>query len=552
LKTEIAKKLEKLHKIALIIAKDKKLGLKWSRSAPTAFINYLTNTITLTDNCLPKGSQKYPRFYEWSLEALVSHEAGHRLLSYPFFKTFSRWIDQKRFKNLAKEINNIIEDKRVNYFIEKRYRLDLGKKLRLLYEIDRKLLEKKLEKDKESFNPKKLTTMQIFLAILTNKGLYNSEKFKEKALSLIPESSLKEKFKQDIEKALSLLEKAKFTRLKSELLRIHNEIYEIAKKWSWNCDFIEGKAWIPKLSGGELEIEIDDEVGYEIESQIEKGDQNQEETEGKGKSGSGGFGKSTGEEIPAPTPDFEAYSWLVQKNQPEIQKLLRKLKKTLKPITEKKLFEKQGRLIKPILAKAYVKSLRRRVKRVYIKTIEKFEKEKASFGILVDFSGSVPKNQAFDIITILNEVCGNWLEDSSFSLMVFGANYQKIKTFFESFHNTKARIGGISVSSYATELLQPLEAMFRLFNNITAERRRILIIASDFYVDKQNKCLEVLKSMLKAKIEVILIGFGATGNLKYWLETLKPYGKIGELRIRSPKELPEAFVEVYSQVTGAK
>ena len=196
MKTEIAKKLEKLHKIALIIAKDKKIGLKWSRSAPTAFINYENNTITLTDNGLPKGSQKYPRFYNWSLEALVSHEAGHRLLSFPFYKTFSRWIEQKRLKNLAKEINNIIEDKRVNYFIEKRYRLDLGKKLKLLYEIERKLLEKKLETDKKDFNPKKLTTIQIFLAILTNKGLYGSEKFKTEALKLIPESSLKQQFKQ--------------------------------------------------------------------------------------------------------------------------------------------------------------------------------------------------------------------------------------------------------------------------------------------------------------------------------------------------------------------
>jgi hypothetical protein len=201
----------------------------------------------------------------------------------------------------------------------------------------------------------------------------------------------------------------------------------------------------------------------------------------------------------------------------------------------------------PIVPRIYTNSFRGTVKNVYMNVQSRFEKEQVAIQFWFDFSGSVDKKEAERITTILNEVFGHYVDDMGFSIGCFGADTQKIKTFFESFDNTRARIGAISVNAGGTELSVGLEASLKMFNTIKNERRRILVVASDFSLGDEEKAEELMQQYAKAGIECIFIGFCSCENVYHFAEKVSGL-RVKRTHINAVSDLPRKFLEVYLNV----
>jgi len=253
---------------------------------------------------------------------------------------------------------------------------------------------------------------------------------------------------------------------------------------------------------------------------------------------------NTGEEIPAPEPDFEAYSKLLDECKPEISELLNLLKKQLKPKVQREIFQKRGKMMSPIVPRIYTNSFRGTVRNVYLRTTTKFEKEQVAIQFWFDFSGSVNRKDAEKITTVLNEVFGHFVDDYGFSIGCFGADTQKIKTFFETFQNTRARIGAITVNAGGTEVSVGLEASLKMFNSIRGERRKILVIASDFEFCDDEKAEELIQQYAKAGIECIFIGFCDCDKVEQFARNVRNL-RVSRTRISQVSELPLKFLQVY-------
>lgn len=253
---------------------------------------------------------------------------------------------------------------------------------------------------------------------------------------------------------------------------------------------------------------------------------------------------NTGEEIPSPEPNFEAYENLLDDCKPEINELLNLLKRLMRPRVQREIFQKRGKMMSPIVPRIYANSFSGTVKNVYLRTTAKMEKEQVCIQFDFDFSGSVSKREAEKITTVLNEVFGHYVDDYGFGITCFGADTQRIKTPFETFQNTRARIGGISVNASGTELAVALEANLKMFNNIKGERRKILVIASDFCLSDNEKCEELLQHFVKAGIEVCLIGFCDCDRVEDIWKDVKGLRCV-RTQIKEISELPKRFLEVY-------
>jgi hypothetical protein len=377
------------------------------------------------------------------------------------------------------------------------------------------------------------------VAILCNQGLYEA-----KCTSLWKE--LSPEAKEDCKKALKVLEEVKYKRVKLDIIRSCQEIYDLVAK-HLKADYTT-KEYVCSRRGGNLKGDISDKLKELLEAEETKEEQEEEAKKQKEDLNKGATaGEGTGEEIPAPEPDFEAYSSLLDECKPEITELLNLLKKKLKPRSTRQIFQKRGRMMSPIIPRIYTNSFRGIVKNVYTKMDTAFEKEQVCILFNFDFSGSVNKSEAERITTILNEVFGHYVDDYGFGITCFGADTQRIKTPFETFENTRARIGAISVNSAGTELAVALEADLKMFNTVRNERRRILVIASDFCLSDDEKCAELLQHYAKMGIEVCLIGFCNCDNVDNIWNEVKGL-RVKRTKIKEVTELPRAFLEVYTSV----
>jgi hypothetical protein len=131
-----------------------------------------------------------------------------------------------------------------------------------------------------------------------------------------------------------------------------------------------------------------------------------------------------------------------------------------------------------------------------------------------------------------------------FSIACFGADSQKIKTFFESFDNTKARCGNIGVNPCGTEISVCLEASLRMFNSIKGERRKIIVIASDFEFCDDKKAEDLIEQYARSGIEAIFIGFCNCDKVETFAEKVKKL-KVKRTKIEAVSELPQKFLDVY-------
>ena len=179
------------------------------------------------------------------------------------------------------------------------------------------------------------------------------------------------------------------------------------------------------------------------------------------------------------------------------------------------------------------------------------DEEETGAGEAVDEEEDEVEDETEKITTVLNEVFGHYVDDYGYGITCFGADTQKVKTPFETFQNTRARIGGISVNSAGTELAVAMEANLKMFNTVKGERRKILVIASDFSLSDESECAELLSHFAKAGIEVCLIGFCGCDNVETIWQDVKGL-KIKRTSIREISELPSCFLNIYLGVQTSK
>jgi hypothetical protein len=480
---------------------------------------------------------------------------------------------------------NIVEDKRVNHFIILRYRFDIGKRLLLANLILKDMMDNEMEEHKIIANVQMQSQMASLLqganvgnvvqldagesldftvdskghtqttstkpniqvqsgkqdgvymvAILCNQGLYEA-KCTQLWKQLTPEG------KKDCEQALKVLERVKYKRIKLDLIRSCQEIYDLVAK-HLKADYTT-KEYVCSRRGGNIKGTISDKLKQLLEAEEQKEEKEEEEKKQKEDLAKGsGAGEGTGDEIPAPEPNFEAYESLLDECKPEISQLLNQLKKLMKPRVQREIFQKRGRMMSPIIPRIYTNSFRGTIKNVYLRTTAHMEKEQVCIQFDFDFSGSVDKHEAEKITTVLNETFGHYVDDYGYGITCFGADTQKIKTPFETFENTRARIGGISVNSAGTELAVAMEANLKMFNSVKGERRKILVIASDFSLSDEKECEELMTHFAKAGIEVILIGFCNCDNYETIWQNVKGL-KIKRTEIKQIADLPQHFLDVY-------
>jgi hypothetical protein len=89
-----------------------------------------------------------------------------------------------------------------------------------------------------------------------------------------------------------------------------------------------------------------------------------------------------------------------------------------------------------------------------------------------------------------------------------------------------------------------MEANLKMFNSVKGERRKILVIASDFSLSDEKECEELMTHFAKAGIEVILIGFCNCDNYETIWQNVKGL-KIKRTEIKQIADLPQHFLDVY-------
>lgn len=533
---EFSKELEELRSLAVILTHDNLIRVKYDSQAPSCSFNYKKNTITLSTNHYPDWVKLNDWIARKMLDSSLMHECLHRTKSKVLVKYVEDWTDRLRnnegYVNLAYQVVNVVEDRRCNYYGKNRYRFDLGKRQELKELIFKDMIETNI--------PKELATADhnglIFGAYL-DKALYDVDTSPILA-------KLKPEEREVIEECVKITEGLQYKSFRIDVVNGYKTIYEKLKSiLDKDMNEMDAGNLVPQIDGGTLKGDISKQLASILDNLAKKEQQAEQKLEDDLQKGHGA-GEGTGVEIPAPEPDYAAYSQMVDRNKPEIERLLSRLKKIIKPINRRDIFQNRGRLMSQIIAKSYVSSLRRQVTNVYVKNTMQMEKEKVSIGFLFDYSGSVPRDQAEDITTILNEVFGRWVEDYGFGIAVFGENNQKIKTFFETFQNTRARIGNITVSASGTRMHDIAESFLKMFNSIHEQRRKIMVVASDFELCDENDSEQVIEQFAKAGIELIFIGFGSCGNVRSFAKKVKAH----RTTISSVSELPERFLDVYLKV----
>lgn len=539
-----SKNLAEMRNIALSIFPDKSLRILYDGSKPTSFANCETNVITLSLKPYPYFVTQNGNLAQKVLDGDMGHELGHLILTKPIWEACNNWVTgiQRRrgFFNLASELVNIVEDKRVNHFMISVFIHDIGKRLLIANLVIKDMVDNNIEPK----GAKQDVTIQVqaglsqahyIMAILVNQGLYEARCTQLWA-------KLSDSAKTDAKQCLRILEQVKYERVRVKVLGAMNQLYILISKYL-TADYVKNNYCASRHHNGDLKGELSDKLKDALENEInaelkDAGEKLKDLNKGAG------AGEGKGEEIPAPLPNLATYQALLDETRPEINALLNLLKKTLRPITRTQDFQKRGRLMASVIPKAYVQSLSRPVSNIYTCTQTTFEKEQVAIAFLFDFSGSVPRDTAVRITTVLNETFGHYVDDAGFSIGVFGDGTQKVKTFFESYSTTKARVGGISVSANATYVAPLLESNLKQFNLMRGNRRKICVIASDFSFSDADRATELVQEYAKSGIELIFIGFGSYDNM----DEFAPSTRAKRTKIRDISDLPQRFMETYLNV----
>jgi broad specificity phosphatase PhoE len=538
--------VQELYNIALSITQKPSINIVIDNKKPTACTDY--KTIWVTKQLAPKELWRLSHVMSRIFDGQVVHEAGHIIITTPVKEACVKWEKQQENSKLANLVHQSLEDKRVNHFCLSRYRFDFAHRLQFLADTNnrswvdtlkaRLLNEKAIDAVRGSPTAEAKFIDQMLIPLASLKAQWNWDVEKDFPLN--------EEQKMFVQKTARIFDDARFDRMVMSVVNRHQELYDL---WQERIDKTkeEPEKGIPKSQGGDMELHSGDETRKalkELEKELTEAEEQAEaEAEEKDKDDSpkSAAGKGDGLKIPTPTPNEEEYQKLAQRNRPHIEELLNLLKKLAMPKLMTEKWGRQGRFMTEVLGKAYASSTARNVQGMYARRTVQLEKAEACIGLIVDLSGSVNIEDAKDALTTISEVCGRWLRDEDFAIMVFGSDYQKIKAYVEPYHTTRARIGGVDCMD-GTELLAPLHELYQMMMSQRNSRAKILMIVSDFYVDKEDECKELIENIQHDGISVIGLGIDSSKEeyVKQFCAKAKYIGSI--------TELPDAVFTLYREV----
>lgn len=541
---------EQLHDIAVSIIQTSKINVIIDNALPTAMTDY--KNIYVTINLIPQELRKYRRVVSRLLDGQVAHEAGHIVITAPVKEAEVKWINRQANKQLANIVHQSLEDKRVDYYILSRYRFDFAFRLQLLRDVTTRLwvdtLKAKIEERKKAiatYNRQEDFFINEYLIPISEiKGITGFDV--ESEFQMNPEQ------KAFVNKVSEIFEDARFDKMVMSCLKRHQELYDLWDR-QVNRTGEDTGANTPAGQGGELKLlsgPTTKRALQQMEKSLKKAEEDAEAERQKQNlrkdkdNPSGGMfaGAGSGLNIPTPIPDAEEYEKIVQRNREHIERLLNLLKKLALPILDTEKWLGQGRFMTEILAKAYASSTVRRIENIYSRRTLKFEQAEACIGLLVDLSGSVSVYDAQNSLTTIAEVCGRWLRDEDFAILVFGSNYQKIKAYVEPYHTTRIRIGGLGCLG-GTELYKPLEEMYQMIKaQKNGGRAKVITIVSDFCVSRADECKKLIKTIQDDEIKVVGLGIDDSS-----VSQILPFTKNARY-IGSIVELPEAVFDLYREV----
>jgi len=533
--------LEALRTMVVVITNDRSYTVKRDDSLTQAKIVYDEKTIYLTAKNIPRGLPDWK--IERMLDGLCAHEAGHGVVTLPYLTAYQTWINTRTYPILAKFIENVFEDLRVNFYIANRYRFDFGGRMEELHrlcvpgmiEYAKKLdlNKRRLEKAVTALALKVLAEKDVTNvldsvaaeAVLKASDILNSNKFKRVTKDMI--SAVDEAYNE----IAALVKKPKRSKkpqqpppekteeeeegegegeaeggqgegepqLDSEREEGPGEGEEETGEPSegeeedWdggedeNYDRDTDPDYVPNTIGGNFQL---DATRQEIEQAMEEQRKMEEEARkiaeelAKQLQAQGiASGITTGVEEPHPNPNATVYRMLVQRNTQYISALLNRLKSLQKIRWSTTRFARRGRYM--IELHPLWKTLAQGKGKPYDKRFEghamHYDEVKTKMALLVDMSGSMNEDQARDALTIISEVCGRWIPSEDFAIAVFGTNHALVKAFVEPYFQARTRIGGVWGMG-STNLHRPLQVLIKMLSSFRrTDFDLVLVIVSDFW-----------------------------------------------------------------------
>lgn len=497
-----------------------------------------------------------PPEHDYWLSFVVAN-CGHWIKSSALVYEIGNFIDDSRNHALAHSCQNIVEDRRVNGYMTRRYRWDIAPRLELLLKVTGdSMLSTVLDWIKTgnlntSVDPvtKQAKEPGDMLATMVNciaaEGLYMKDtseirKYLPDDVVLDVAKGIVAHPKQDIDICVQAISESEWKILNQAVTSYYYKLYRVLTKYSKVMP--RDKVVAPTGTGGSIASrELLRELA-ELDASYKK-KALEEALKEKDSSGHTGIGVGLGLEMEKLDSDMKDYLERVARLQPIINKMLKRMKIKIRPMYRPIKYQRKGRLMTEVLGKAYIQSRYGVLRNMYSGLEKKIEDVDIALGLMVDLSGSMNTDEAKDILTIISEVAGRWLRDTDFSIYVFGSNFARVKDFNESYFNSRGRVGGVQCMG-GTELLYPLISLREKFRAMPQWKRKVLVIASDFQTSQDKKCQELLDQMRKDGTTPIGIAMCQYGDLDY----VKTFTKDNTLGIDKNEELPDRFFEVYRKV----
>lgn len=531
--------------IATSILKNKRFVIRKDNSLIYPTSNLSKNEIILTEQAIPlKASEKVKIVL---MEGNLIHECGHLIKSKVMNNI--RRILLNKYTNMSEKIiqiaTNILEDKRVNYYLKSLFRFDFGRRIELSEKIYGEILKQDLLNAIENKNKEKDFNEDFYLIFLIINSILLYGNFNYK----LPEKIKKEltfENLEDIEKAKEILEKAKYCNLERVLQKYVEDLLQIFLKYiqkDGNVDMGREAMFVfstPNIFGGKKDLSFTKENLKKVEKLIEESNIRTEEFKEKDTGSFLGTGYGDGLLIDAPKSNINEYNRIVEKNRSIITRLLNYLKKIEEINTYVEKWCRSGRLMYNVVGKAYVNSLRNIVNNIHLNYELGKNKKKYAICLLIDVSGSVNLELVKDVLTIIGEAFSRWRTDDELAILVFGSNYQKIKVFLEKYNNIKGRIGGINCLG-GTVMSNVLYEIRNLFKSV-GKREKILIIVSDFGIYDAEETKKMLNKLRKDGVK--LIGIDLFGEKNEFMNDNE------RMFLEGLESLPEEFFKIIKSLNN--
>lgn len=523
----VKQNIKKYYDIAVTICRNSDINVALVPEEKTA-VSYLDrNEIVFGVYSFPRSIFLYePEITNVLIKGLIVHEAGHLLLTKPIWFRMKHWIDTKSSDYYLKnEIFNVLEDIRIEEYLKLRYKYDFGKDIEFLNRVLSLSIEKHLEKIKKSGKASSVPYFRkgFILSLIIYKFVYGFPE--EELLEVARKTGTSEKI---VREAWKIAEEIKYKRIASDILKVNHKLFEFLSNINGQVGL---KGFIPCIKGGSLQLHIPVKIRNKLREKLKT------KNNFMGQAISRAGGKGLGDNIPAPEPNPNKYLMYVQQVKEEIRELKRLLKRKLEVYYTRNRYQKRGRIMNDNLARLYVSSKRRNLRRIFIRPVPQQKRKNVAICLMVDFSGSVPRNIARKSLTILAEAFGDFIPSSQFAIVVFASDYQRIKLFSENWNNVKARIGGNLNVGFGTMGSNCLRDIQRMFNSINHNTQKLLILVSDFCFNDIEKTKKRIINMINySKVKMAFIG---VSHSEY------QFAQIPVKQIYDISELPEKVAELY-------